>query len=98
MSYGLTIKKWNKSIYIKNTYDIADAMFECGMTWSDILGLDITDTKGINKDMICKQYNKAIYLSDHADNIADKIIWDTIAHNLMNIYKDTIRRKRGKIL
>lgn len=98
MSYGLTIKKRNKSIYIKNTYDIADAMFECGMTWSDISGIDITNTKGLNKDNICKQYNKAVYLSDHADNIADKIIWDTIAHNLMNIYKDTIRRKRGKIL
>lgn len=98
MSYGLTIKQWNKSTYIRNTYDIADAMFVCGLTWSDISGIDITDTRGINKDDICKQYNQAVYLSDHADNIADKIIWDTIAHNLMNIYKDTIRRKRGKII
>lgn len=98
MSYGLTIKKWTESIYIKNTYDIADAMFKCGMTWSDISGIDITDTKGINKDEICQQYIKAVYLTNHADNIADKIIWDTIAHNLNNIYKDTIRRKRGKII
>lgn len=98
MSYGITIKKWNRSYIVKNTYDIKSALNECNLSWNEISGIEVTDTKGIKKDEICKQYNTAVYLSDHADNIADRIIWDAVAHNLMNIYKDTIRRKRGKII